>query len=56
KAIGGMSFFNVWWTPGETLVLVITLLVKAPVKARTGWLPFHPDGMCINLARTTRLN
>ncbi|KAI0672071.1 amino acid transporter [Trametes maxima] len=32
KAIGGMSTFNLWWTLGGTLVLVITLLVKAPVK------------------------
>lgn len=32
KAIGGMSTFNVWWTLGGTFVLVITLLVKAPVK------------------------
>lgn len=32
KAIGGMSSFNLWWTLGGTLVLVITLLVKAPVK------------------------
>lgn len=30
KAIGRMSSFNVWWTIGGTLVLVITLLVKAP--------------------------
>jgi len=30
KAIGRMSAFNVWWTVGGTLVLVITLLVKAP--------------------------
>ncbi|KAF8558648.1 amino acid transporter [Imleria badia] len=32
KAIGRMSTFNVWWTFGGTFVLVITLLVKAPVK------------------------
>ncbi|KAF9075856.1 amino acid transporter [Rhodocollybia butyracea] len=32
KAIGKMSNFNIWWTLGGTLVLVITLLVKAPVK------------------------
>ncbi|KAF4613045.1 hypothetical protein D9613_010786 [Agrocybe pediades] len=32
KAIGRMSSFNVWWTIGGTFVLVITLLVKAPVK------------------------
>src|SRR5882762_7043192 len=32
KAIGRMSSFNVWWTLGGTFVLVITLLVKAPVK------------------------
>ncbi|KAG2108420.1 amino acid transporter [Suillus discolor] len=32
KAIGRMSAFNVWWTLGGTFVLVITLLVKAPVK------------------------
>ncbi|KAG1769761.1 amino acid transporter [Suillus occidentalis] len=32
KAIGRMSTFNVWWTLGGTLVLAITLLVKAPVK------------------------
>ena len=30
KAISRMSSFNVWWTVGGTLVLVITLLVKAP--------------------------
>ncbi|EIM82927.1 amino acid transporter [Stereum hirsutum FP-91666 SS1] len=34
KAIGGMSTFNVWWTLGGTFVLVITLLVKAPVKVQ----------------------
>ncbi|KAF9230737.1 hypothetical protein BU15DRAFT_7041, partial [Melanogaster broomeanus] len=34
KAIGRMSTFNVWRTLGgtSTFVLVITLLVKAPVK------------------------
>ena len=32
KAIGHMSSFNLWWTLGGTFVLVITLLVKAPVK------------------------
>ncbi|KAJ7101546.1 amino acid transporter [Mycena belliarum] len=32
KGIGRMSSFNVWWTLGGTFVLVITLLVKAPVK------------------------
>ncbi|OAX40392.1 amino acid transporter [Rhizopogon vinicolor AM-OR11-026] len=32
KAIGRMSTFSVWWTLGGTVVLVITLLVKAPVK------------------------
>ncbi|KAH8112918.1 amino acid transporter [Phellopilus nigrolimitatus] len=31
KAIGRMSAFNVWWTLGGTVVLVVTLLVKAPV-------------------------
>ena len=30
KAISRMNSFNVWWTVGDTLVLVITLLVKAP--------------------------
>lgn len=35
KAIGALSAFNVWWTLGGTFVLVITLLVKAPVKVRT---------------------
>ncbi|KAI5116509.1 hypothetical protein M0805_001864 [Coniferiporia weirii] len=30
KAIGRMSAFNVWWTLGGTVVLVVTLLVKAP--------------------------
>ena len=32
KAIGALSTFNLWWTLGGTLVLVITLLVKAPEK------------------------
>ncbi|KAJ3542968.1 hypothetical protein NM688_g5918 [Phlebia brevispora] len=32
KAIGAMSSFNLWWTLGGTLVLVVTLLVKAPEK------------------------
>ncbi|KAH7883050.1 amino acid transporter [Phlebopus sp. FC_14] len=32
KAVGRMSSFNVWWTLGGTVVLVITLLVKSPVK------------------------
>lgn len=35
KAIGKMSTFNIWWTLGGTFVLVITLLVKAPVKVGT---------------------
>ena len=35
KAIGRMSAFNVWWTLGGTFVLVITLLVKTPVKVRS---------------------
>ena len=39
KAIGHMSSFNLWWTLGGTFVLVITLLVKAPVKVRTLYLP-----------------
>ena len=34
KAIGAMSTFNLWWTLGGTLVLVVTLLVKAPTKVR----------------------
>lgn len=34
KTIGAMSSFNLWWTLGGTLVLVITLLVKAPEKVR----------------------
>ena len=29
-AIGRMSAFNVWWTLGGTVVLVVTLLTKAP--------------------------
>lgn len=33
KAIGRMSAFNVWWTLCGTVVLVVTLLVKAPEKA-----------------------
>ncbi|KAL0564053.1 polyamine transporter tpo5 [Marasmius crinis-equi] len=32
RAIGQMSNFNIWWTLAGTFVLVITLLVKAPVK------------------------
>lgn len=32
KAIGALSTFNLWWTLGGTLVLVITLLLKAPEK------------------------
>ncbi|THH27097.1 hypothetical protein EUX98_g7089 [Antrodiella citrinella] len=32
KAIGRMSAFNLWWTLGGTLVLVVTLLVVTPVK------------------------
>lgn len=32
KGIGAMSSLNVWWTLGGTFVLVITLLVKAPMK------------------------
>lgn len=35
KAIGRMSAFNLWWTLGGTLVLVITLLVVTPVKVRS---------------------
>ncbi|KAF8961453.1 amino acid/polyamine transporter I [Flammula alnicola] len=30
KAVGRMSAFNVWWTVGGTIVLVITLVTKAP--------------------------
>ena len=30
RAIGGMSTFNMWWTLGGTVVLVVTLLVRAP--------------------------
>ena len=37
RAIGGMSSFSVWWTLGGTFVLVITLLVKAPVKVRCAY-------------------
>lgn len=32
KDVSRMSSFSVWWTLGGTFVLVITLLVKAPVK------------------------
>lgn len=32
KAVGRMSSFNIWWTLGGTFVLVVTLLVKSPVK------------------------
>ncbi|KAI6126824.1 amino acid transporter [Pisolithus sp. B1] len=32
KAVGRMSSFNAWWTLGGTFVLVVTLLVKSPVK------------------------
>ena len=32
RAIGAMSTFNLWWTLGGTVVLVITLLVKSPEK------------------------
>ena len=32
KAVGGLSTFNLWWTLGGTVVLVVTLLVKAPEK------------------------
>lgn len=32
KTIGRIAAFATWWTLGGTLVLVITLLVKAPVK------------------------
>jgi hypothetical protein len=41
KAIGRMSMFNVWWTLGGTVVLVITLLVKAPTKVRFCQLTFQ---------------
>lgn len=34
KAIGHMSTLFVWWTLGGTVFLVITLLVKAPVKVK----------------------
>jgi amino acid transporter len=32
KAIGRMSTLFVWWTLGGTVFLVVSLLVKAPVK------------------------
>ncbi|KLO18976.1 amino acid transporter [Schizopora paradoxa] len=37
KAVGRMSAFNVWWTLGGTLVLVVTLLVKTPTKNTAGF-------------------
>jgi len=35
KAIGHMSTIFVWWTLGGTVFLVVTLLVKAPVKVES---------------------
>lgn len=43
KAIGTMSTFNLWWTLGGTLVLVITLLVKAPVKVSQSICDVNPE-------------
>lgn len=43
KAIGTMSTFNLWWTLGGTLVLVITLLVKAPVKVCLSIIDVNPE-------------
>ncbi|PPQ84943.1 LOW QUALITY PROTEIN: hypothetical protein CVT25_004456 [Psilocybe cyanescens] len=44
KAIGRMSSFNMWWTVGGTLILVITLLVKAPEKRRGRVSSFQNSG------------
>lgn len=48
RAIGGMSSFSVWWTLGGTFVLVITLLVKAPVKVCCVCVAPQPyiEGLC----------
>ncbi|OCH86742.1 amino acid transporter [Obba rivulosa] len=46
RAIGGISTFNLWWTLGGTFVLVITLLVKAPIKA---------SALCHSFLMTTSL-
>jgi amino acid transporter len=35
KAIGRMSTLFVWWTLGGTVFLVVSLLVKAPVKVNS---------------------
>ncbi|CAL1710337.1 unnamed protein product [Somion occarium] len=32
RAVGTLSAFNLWWTLGGTIVLVVTLLVKTPGK------------------------
>ncbi|KAK7680308.1 hypothetical protein QCA50_016548 [Cerrena zonata] len=32
RAVGALSAFNLWWTLGGTVVLVVTLLVKSPEK------------------------
>ena len=45
KAIGRMSAFNVWWTVGGTLVLVITLLVKAPERVSYYSINKNPVGV-----------
>ncbi|OAX40393.1 amino acid transporter [Rhizopogon vinicolor AM-OR11-026] len=37
KAIGHMSSLFVWWTLGGTVFLVVSLLVKAPVKNSAGF-------------------
>jgi len=35
KAIGYMSTIFVWWTFGGTVFLVVTLVVKAPIKVES---------------------
>jgi amino acid transporter len=52
KAIGSISTFNVWWTLGGTVVLVITLLVKAPVKVEDIFL--HSSHSNVSSCRTPR--
>lgn len=51
KAIGHMSSFNLWWTIGGTLVLVITLFAKAPERVSSAIHMFT----CANLHYSPRM-
>jgi amino acid transporter len=54
KAIGRMSTLFVWWTLGGTVFLVVSLLVKAPVKVKS-IIFANPASLTRNLIRSARI-